>query len=202
MTPIVLASGNPGKLRELQALLQPSGFEVRPQSAFGVQAPPETGTTFLENALLKARHAARVTGFAALADDSGIEVDALGGRPGVYSARYAGGSASDRQNLDKLLDEMRIVPKEKRSARYQAVVVLVRDANDPKPLIATGTWEGTLAQAPLGSGGFGYDPIFLPAGLERTAAQLTPEEKNALSHRAQALKALLASLQPGGRIVG
>jgi len=197
VTAIILASGNPGKLRELQALLRPRGFELRPQSAFGVQTPPETGATFAENALLKARHAARVTGLAALADDSGIEVDALGGRPGVYSARFAGENASDRQNVDKLLDELRSVPPEKRSARYRAVIVLLRDANDPEPLVASGTWEGTLTQAPLGSGGFGYDPIFVPTGLTRTAAQLTPEEKNAVSHRAQALKALLATLEAG-----
>lgn len=194
---VVLASANPGKLRELAALLGPLGFELKTQAELGVASPPETGATFLENALLKARHAARITGLPALADDSGIEVDALGGRPGVHSARYAGESASDLDNLIKLLEELRDVPPEKRTARYQCVIVLVRTADDPQPVVATGTWEGTILSVPRGTGGFGYDPIFLPAGMNRSAAELSAEEKNAVSHRAQALRRLVAQLTPG-----
>ena len=194
---VVLASANPGKLRELAALLGPLGFELKTQAELGVASPPETGTTFLENALLKARHAARITGLPALADDSGIEVDALGGRPGVHSARYAGESASDLDNLIKLLEELRDVPPEKRTARYQCVIVLVRTADDPQPVVATGTWEGTILSVPRGTGGFGHDPIFLPAGMNRSAAELSAEEKNAVSHRAQALRRLVAQLAPG-----
>lgn len=191
---LVLASGNPGKLRELDALLGPRGFELVAQSALGIESPPEAGTTFEENALIKARHAARCSGFAALADDSGIEVDALGGRPGVHSARYAGEGATDQQNLEKLLEELRGVPAERRTARYRCVIVLVRDADDPAPIVARGTWEGRILEASRGSGGFGYDPIFLPAGLDRTAAELSPAEKNAISHRGLALAALLTEL--------
>lgn len=191
---LVLASGNPGKLRELDALLGPHGFELVAQSALGIESPPETGATFEENALLKARHAARHSGLAALADDSGIEVDALGGRPGVHSARYAGEGATDQENLEKLLHELRGVPAERRTARYRCVIVLVRHAQDSAPIIARGTWEGRILEAPRGSGGFGYDPIFLPEGLDRTAAELSPAEKNAISHRGLALAALLTEL--------
>lgn len=189
---IVLASGNPGKLRELAELLAPYGLAVLPQSAFGIETPPETGATFCDNALLKARHAARLTGLAALADDSGIEVDALQGRPGVYSARYGGEGASDEVNLRKLLAELEGVPEGSRAARYQCVIVLVRRSDDPDPLIATGTWEGRIALTPRGSGGFGYDPVFVPRGSTRTAAELDPTEKNAISHRGQALRTLAA----------
>ncbi len=189
---IVLASGNTGKLREIGALLAPYGLTLLPQSAFGLTAPPETGTTFVDNALLKARYAARLTGLPALADDSGIEVDALGGRPGVYSARFAGEGASDEANFRKLLAELAAVPQERREARYQCVIALVRCPDDPQPLIARGTWEGRIAQAPRGAGGFGYDPIFLPAGSRRTAAELDAVEKNAISHRGQALRALVS----------
>ncbi len=194
MKAIVLASGNAGKLRELATLLAPIGIDLIPQSAFGIETPPETGTTFVANALLKARYAAGVAGRPALADDSGIEVDALGGRPGVFSARYAGEGASDLANLEKMLDELRGVSPAKRTARYQCVIVLVRDANDVDPVIAHGTWEGLIATQPQGSAGFGYDPIFLPAGFDCTAAQLSPSQKNALSHRGQALRALVARL--------
>ncbi len=194
MKAIVLASGNAGKLRELATLLAPIGIDLIPQSAFGIEAPPETGTTFVANALLKARYAAGVAGRPALADDSGIEVDALGGRPGVFSARYAGEGASDLANLEKMLDELRGVSPAKRTARYQCVIVLVRDANDVDPVIAHGTWEGLIATQPQGSAGFGYDPIFLPAGFDCTAAQLSPSQKNALSHRGQALRALVVRL--------
>ena len=195
MRPIVLASGNAGKLRELEALLAPLGLELSAQSAFGIETPAETGDTFVANALLKARHAARLAARPALADDSGIEVDALQGRPGVHSARYAGEGASDRDNLEKMLDELRSVPPEKRSARYQCVIVLVSDANDRKPIIAQGTWEGRIGLQPQGSGGFGYDPVFVPDGSDRTAAQLTAAEKNAVSHRGKALRSLVAKLE-------
>ena len=193
--PVVLASGNAGKLRELEALLAPLGLALSAQSAFGIETPPETGNTFVANALLKARHAARIAARPALADDSGIEVDALQGRPGVYSARYAGEGASDRANLEKMLQELRSVPLAKRSARYQCIIVLVNDANDPQPILAQGTWEGRIGLQPQGSGGFGYDPIFVPEGSDRTAAQLSPEEKNSVSHRGKALRALVAKLQ-------
>jgi len=195
MTRLVLASSNAGKLRELSALLAPLGHELVPQSALGFDSPPETGTTFVENALLKARHASRLAHLPALADDSGIEVDALGGRPGVYSARYAGEGASDTQNLQKLLAELQGVSDERRTARYQCVIALVRKADDPAPLIAEGAWEGRILQAPRGSHGFGYDPIFLPAGLQLTAAELSAHDKNAVSHRGKALKALVAQLR-------
>lgn len=198
MRQIVLASGNPGKLRELAALLAPLGLTLSAQSAFGIETPPETGTTFVANALLKARHAAGIAGLPALADDSGIEVDALGGRPGVYSARYAGEGASDGDNLTKMLQELQNVPPAKRSARYRCVIVLVDGANDPSPLIAQGSWEGQIALQPRGAGGFGYDPIFLVGGSDRTAAQLSAADKNAVSHRGQALRELVAKLAAAG----
>ena len=190
----VLASANAGKQREFAALLAPRGIEVLLQSAFGVQSVEETGTTFEANALLKARHAAAATGLAALADDSGLEVDALQGRPGVYSARYAGEGASDVANNALLLQELAGVADERRTARYRCVLVLVRDGTDVAPLIVNGAWEGRIARAPSGQGGFGYDPLFIPAGLSVSAAQLPADEKNARSHRGQALRALLARL--------
>ena len=189
----VLASGNAGKVRELAALLASRGIEVIPQSAFGIVTPEETGSTFLENALLKARHAA-ISGLPALADDSGIEVDALDGRPGVRSARFAGEHASDADNLALLLHELSDVPQERRTARYRCVLVFVRDVADSRPIVASGVWEGQVLTAPRGSGGFGYDPIFQPEGSELSAAQLPAAEKNLLSHRARALHALLAAL--------
>ena len=195
MTRAVLASANPGKLRELASLLEPYGLEVVSQAELGVASVPETGATFLENALLKARHAAATAQLPALADDSGIEVDALGGRPGVRSARYAGEGASDAANLARLLRELDGVPERRRTARYQCIVVWVRTADDPAPLTGTGTWEGRIALTPRGSGGFGYDPAFIPTGGERTAAELSAEEKNRVSHRAQALRALVAALE-------
>ncbi len=186
----VLASSNSGKLRELAAILAPFGYDLIAQSSLGIDTPPETGTTFAENALLKARHAARLSGLAALADDSGIEVDALGGRPGVYSARYAGEGATDLANLQKMLDALRDVCADRRSARYRCVIAFARSAEDPAPLLAQGAWEGRVLTAPRGTGGFGYDPIFQPAGLEASAAELSAEEKNARSHRGEALRAL------------
>jgi XTP/dITP diphosphohydrolase len=192
---VVLASGNSGKLRELGSLLAPLGFDLIAQSALGIETPAETGQTFAQNALLKARHAAAAVDLPALADDSGIEVDALGGRPGIYSARYAGEGATDQANLRKMLDEMRNVPAPQRTARYQCVIAFVVSATDPSPILASGTWEGILIGDPRGLGGFGYDPIFVPRGFERTAAELDPGEKNSLSHRGQALRALVAQLQ-------
>lgn len=194
----VLASANPGKLRELAALLAPAGFELAPQGALGIEAVAETGTSFLENALLKARHAARAAQLPALADDSGIEVDALGGRPGVYSARFAGEGASDAANLARLLAELQGVPEARRTARYRCVMVWVRTADDPAPLTGVGTWEGRIAVTPRGSGGFGYDPAFIPAGEQRTAAELPADEKNRVSHRALAARALVAALESRG----
>ena len=198
MSRVVVASGNAGKLRELAELLAPAGFELLPQDALGVAAAPETGATFRDNALIKARHAARATGLAALADDSGLEVDALGGRPGVQSARYARDGASDAENLARLLDELAAVPLPERRARYQCVIVWLRGPDDATPLVATGTWEGHIARAPRGTGGFGYDPVFVPAGGERTAAQLPAADKNAASHRGRAARALLAQLRAAG----
>lgn len=192
-TRTVLASGNPGKLRELSAMLGALGLELIAQSELGIDSPPETGSTFLENALIKARHAARRSGLPALADDSGIEVDALEGRPGVRSARFAGEGASDAENLHKLLAELHDVPMEFRQARYHCVIAFVRRHDDPDPIIAHGTWEGRIALEPRGSGGFGYDPIFLPADLRGTAAELDPAAKNEVSHRAQALRAWVAA---------
>jgi XTP/dITP diphosphohydrolase len=195
---VVLASSNAGKLREMSALLAPLGLELVTQSSLGVHSAEETGTTFIENALLKARHAAHVTQLPAISDDSGIEVDALGGRPGVYSARFAGENASDQDNLRKLLAELHDVHAEFRQARYHCVIVFVRTANDPEPVVAHGKWEGQITTAPRGTGGFGYDPIFQPAGLHSTAAQLPPEEKNKISHRAHALLALVTELREQG----
>lgn len=195
---VVLASSNKGKLRELSALLAPLGYEVVPQGALGIDTPPETGDTFAANALLKARHAAAESNLPALADDSGIEVDALNGRPGIYSARYAGEGASDQDNLLKMLGEMQGVPALKRTARYQCVIAFVSTADDPDPILAKGTWEGWLTSQPRGLEGFGYDPIFIPSGFDRTAAELDPGEKNSLSHRGQALRALIDQLRRRG----
>lgn len=191
---LVLASANAGKQREFAALLAPRGIEVLLQGALGVTSVEETGTTFTANALLKARHAARATGLAALADDSGLEVDALGGRPGVYSARYAGAQASDADNNALLLRELAGMPEARRTARYRCVLALVRSADDADPLLVEGCWEGRIASTPVGEGGFGYDPLFVPQGMSVTAAQMSAADKNRVSHRGQALQALLARL--------
>jgi XTP/dITP diphosphohydrolase len=196
---VVLASSNSGKLRELAALLAPFDFQLVSQSSVGIETPPETGQSFAENALLKARHAAAATKLPALADDSGIEVDALGGRPGIYSARFAGEGASDADNLRKLLGDLRHVPAAARSARYQCVIAFVETAEDPQPLLAHGTWDGTLIDSPRGLGGFGYDPIFVPRGLTKTTAELDPQQKNSLSHRGQALRSLVEQLRKRGK---
>lgn len=190
---LVIASGNPGKLREFSALLAGLPFEVVAQSDLGVPAPQETGSSFLENALLKARHAAAATGSAAIADDSGLEVDALGGAPGIHSARYAGG-AGDAANNAKLLAALARVPARARTARYRCCLVFVAGAADPQPLSAEGVWEGVIVDVARGAGGFGYDPHFWLPELGMTAAQLDADEKNRRSHRGQALCALRAQL--------
>ena len=192
---VVLATGNPGKLRQFSELLDGAGLVLVRQSDFGIEPPPETGSTFLENSLIKARNAARLAGLPAIADDSGIEVDALGGRPGLYSARYAGEGASDEENLRKMLQELENVPAPDRTARYRSVIVFVADAGDPVPLVGEGVWEGVIARKPLGSGGFGYDPIFIPRGEVRTAAEMPATVRNELSHRGQASRAFLAQLR-------
>jgi XTP/dITP diphosphohydrolase len=187
---LVLASANHGKQREFQALLQPHGVVLILQSELGIASIEETGQTFEANALLKARHAAACAGLPALADDSGLEVDALAGRPGVRSARYAGDDATEAQNNALLLREIARVPQLERTARFRCVLALVRDANDAAPLITQGRWEGRIATEPAGQGGFGYDPLFIPEGFDCTAAQLPLETKNARSHRGQALATL------------
>ncbi len=192
---VVLASGNPGKLREFSDLLASSGLMLARQSDFGIEPPPETGGTFLENALIKARNAARRTGLPSIADDSGIEVDALDGAPGVYSARYAGEGASDEANLAKLLSALRALPGARRTARYRCVIVYVENADDASPLVGEGTWEGSIIDARRGGGGFGYDPSFVPIGESRTAAEMPAAEKHALSHRGQAMRAFLEQLR-------
>ncbi len=195
MKRIVLASSNPGKVREINQLLAGLSIEVVPQSQFGVPDIEETGLSFVENALLKARNAAQHTGLPAIADDSGIEVDALNGAPGIYSARYAGVGASDQQNLDKLLAELKDVPQNLRSARFQCLMVFLRHAADPTPLICQGTWNGRILFAAQGVNGFGYDPVFYVPTHDCSSAQLPPEVKNTLSHRGQALRKLLAALE-------
>lgn len=192
---IVLASSNAGKVREINEILSGLDYKVVPQSQFDVPEAEETGLTFVENAILKARNAARHAGHPAIADDSGLEVDALNGAPGVQSARYAGAGAGDKANVDKLLAALRSVPDRERTARFQCVMVYLRHANDPTPVIAQGTWEGRIAREPRGAGGFGYDPVFLVPDRNCTSAELAPEEKNQLSHRGQALRALLAALR-------
>ncbi len=194
---LVLASGNAGKLVELQAMLAALPLTIVPQRELGVDEVPETGTTFVENALIKARHATATTGLPALADDSGLIVDALGGAPGLYSARYAGTPTDDAANNAKLLDALRDVPEDARTARFYAVIVLLRHADDPQPLIAEGVWEGRILTAPRGTQGFGYNPVFLDPLHGRTAAEMDPAQKNRISHRAKALTALTQRLVAG-----
>ncbi len=190
---IVIASNNPGKLREIGQILAPLGIEVLPQSAFAVPEADEPHETFIENALAKARHAALATGLPALADDSGLCVDALGGAPGVQSARYGGEPRTDARNNARLLDALGERPD--RQAHYYCVVVLLRHAHDPQPLVSEGLWRGEILRAARGSGGFGYDPLFLDPAVNQTAAELVPMRKNLISHRAQALARLSASLK-------
>jgi XTP/dITP diphosphohydrolase len=191
---IVLASNNAGKVREINQLLASRQIQVVPQSEFGVPEAEETGLSFVENAILKARNAAEHSGLAAIADDSGIEVDALRGAPGIYSARFAGAGASDAANLEKLLEELQGVPESERGARFQCLMVYLRHAEDPTPIICQGTWEGVIASSPAGANGFGYDPVFWVPSQGCTAAQLPAEVKNGLSHRGQALQKLLLAL--------
>ena len=193
---LVLATGNPGKVKELANMLSSLNINVVPQSDFNVSEVAETGTTFVENAIIKARHAAKITGMAAIADDSGLEVDGLNGAPGVYSARFAGPGASDQDNIDKLLVDLGNNPI--RSARFWCVLVLMRHADDPTPLICSASWEGEITLTQNGNGGFGYDPVFFVAEKNCTSAELTKEQKNAVSHRGQALQKLLLELQQKG----
>jgi XTP/dITP diphosphohydrolase len=201
MKNIVLASSNPGKVREINQLLENLDLRVQPQSEYGVEDADETGLTFVENAILKARNAAQHTGLPAIADDSGIEVDALHGAPGIYSARFAGRGASDRDNLEKLLADLQGVADAERTARFQCLLVYLRHAADPTPLICQGTWEGRILQAPRGEHGFGYDPVFYVPTHDCASAELPPEVKNALSHRGQALRKLVSALQQRGPVV-
>lgn len=191
---VVVATGNPGKLREIERLLADLGISVLAQSELGIEGAEETGTSFVENALIKARHAATATGLAAIADDSGLVVDALGGRPGVRSARFAGEHADDDANIDKLLTELADVPDERRAAAFHCAAVFVKPGDAP-PVIAGGHWPGRILRERRGGGGFGYDPVFFDTELGRSAAELSPAEKNARSHRGKALRALVAQLR-------
>lgn len=195
MTELVVATGNQGKLKEISEVLSPLGFLVRGQSEFAITSAEETGLTFVENAILKARHTCQQTGRPALADDSGLEVDALDGQPGIYSARYAGADGDDAANNHKLLQALTEVPEDKRTARFQCVMVYLRHPEDPVPLICQGTWEGRIALAQAGANGFGYDPLFYVPETGCMAAELPPAEKNRLSHRGQALQQLVAALR-------
>ncbi|KNC17636.1 nucleoside-triphosphate diphosphatase [Pantoea sp. RIT-PI-b] len=195
MQKVVLATGNPGKVRELADLLAAFGLDIVAQTELGVESAEETGLTFIENAILKARHAADITGLPAIADDSGLAVDALGGAPGIYSARYAGVDASDQQNLEKLLVALENVPEGKRQAQFHCVLVYVRHAADPTPLVFHGSWAGEITRSAAGEGGFGYDPIFYVPELGKTAAELSKDEKRAVSHRGKALTLLLEAMR-------
>lgn len=191
---IVLASNNAGKVREINQLLATEEIEVVPQKAFNIPDAVEDGLSFVENAIKKARHASSLSGLPAIADDSGIEVDALNGAPGIYSARFAKAGATDQENLEKLLELMKDVPEEKRTARFQCLMVYMRHAEDPTPLICQGTWEGRILSEPSGDNGFGYDPVFYVPTHQCSSAELSAEVKNSLSHRGQALQKLLQVL--------
>jgi XTP/dITP diphosphohydrolase len=196
---LVLATGNAGKLREMRAILAPWSVDVRPQSEFTRESADETGLSFVENAILKARFAAEASGLPAIADDSGLEVDALHGAPGIYSARYAGPGADDAANNARLLAELELVPDDARSACYRCAMVFLRWPLDPAPVVCQARWEGRIARLPRGTGGFGYDPLFLVGDGDTTAAEFDPHRKNEVSHRGQALRALVAALTaPGG----
>ena len=196
---VVLASNNPGKVREIAQLLATLDLSVLPQSQFDVPDVEETGLTFVENAILKARNAARKTGLATIADDSGLEVDALNGAPGIHSSRYAGVGSSDQANLDKLLQALTDVPQGDRSARFQCLMVYLAHEHDPTPLICQGTWEGRILFEPRGDNGFGYDPVFFVPTHNCSSAELPPEIKNELSHRGQALRKLIEALRSNQR---
>ena len=194
-TKIVLASSNAGTVREFNELLEDGDIEVVPQSVYGVPDIEETGLTFVENAILKARNAAQHTGLPAIADDSGLEVDALDGAPGIYSARYAGENARDENNLLKLLNALKDTPDTGRGARFQCLMVYMRHAADPTPRIVQGTWNGSILRAPRGDNGFGYDPVFHVPEQDCSSAELAPDVKNRLSHRGQALRQLITLLR-------
>lgn len=194
MQKVVLATGNAGKVCEFSELLKECKLNIIAQTELAIRAIEETGLTFIENAILKARNAAKVSGLAAIADDSGLSVNALNGAPGIYSARFAGENASDEENLHKLLSVMKDIPDNQRQAQFNCVLVYLRHFADPTPIICHGIWQGVLTHEPKGSNGFGYDPIFYDTQLKLTAAQLTKAQKNALSHRGQALRMLLGSL--------
>jgi XTP/dITP diphosphohydrolase len=191
---LIVATANPGKLREFRALLAGLPFDLASLADLNLPSPDETGSSFQANALLKARHAAASSGCAAVADDSGLEVDALGGAPGIYSARYAGAQADDRANNDKLLLALKGIAPERRQARYRCALVFVEGTQDAAPLVAEAAWEGFIVDEPRGSGGFGYDPYFWLPDLAKTAAELDPAQKNAISHRAKAMRALREQL--------
>ncbi|MBS0043333.1 RdgB/HAM1 family non-canonical purine NTP pyrophosphatase [Shewanella sp. NKUCC05_KAH] len=201
MQQIVLASGNKGKLAEFDQMLASYRVTVLPQSQFNVSEVAETGTTFVENAIIKARHAAEITGLAAIADDSGLEVDLLQGAPGIYSARYAGENAKDQDNVLKLLETLKDQPAP-RGARFQCVLVYMRHAKDPTPIICQASWEGQIDFSQRGANGHGYDPIFIPENYQCSAAELSSNEKNALSHRGKALVQLIAAMQAQGVLTG
>lgn len=195
MQKIVLATNNQGKVNELQTLLADAGFDVIAQNSFNVPDIEETGLTFIENAILKARHTAKVTQLPAIADDSGLVVQALNGQPGIYSARYAGEHGNDKSNNEKLLLELKDVPKEKRTAYFYCALAFMRHENDPTPIICLGKWNGLIMNEPHGSGGFGYDPLFYIPELNCSAAELTKEHKSQISHRGLALKQLIAKIK-------
>lgn len=196
---LVLASGNAGKLREFNDLLGGLGFDVKAQSEYNVPEAIEDGLSFVENAIIKARNACKVSGLPSLSDDSGIEVDALNGAPGIYSARYAGSDANDSSNNAALLKALKDIPKAERTARYQCVLVFMQHAEDPTPLIFQGSWEGEILTAPIGDGGFGYDPIFWVPSHNMAAAQLEKTVKNKISHRGKALQLLTDTLKTVSR---
>ena len=198
MRRVVLATGNPGKLREMRAILAGHDLEVVAQADLGISSPVEDGDSFVANALLKACHASAIAGLPAIADDSGIEVDALGGRPGIHTARYAGPEADERANNAKLLMELAGVPRAKRTARYRCAMVFLREAGDPAPVIAETAWDGRIGLERRGTGGFGYDPLFIVEGGSITAAELSPEEKNRVSHRGRALALLAERMREAG----
>lgn len=198
---IVFATSNPGKLEEFRALVERGQHEFMAQGALGVEDAEETGTTFTENALIKARHASLHTGLPAIADDSGLEVDYLNGRPGIFSARYAGSHATDQENINRLLEELQGIPMHRRSARFQCVIALVNQHDQPDPVICHGVWEGKIAVTQSGTHGFGYDPVFIADGFDCTSATLPPKTKNRVSHRAHALAKLKTYLNNGDSLL-
>lgn len=195
MRRIVLASNNAGKVREISAMLADQDLRIESQSVFNVPEVAETGTTFIENAIIKARHASLVSGLPAIADDSGIEIMALDGRPGIYSARYAGEGASDQDNLEKLIEDVKQLPEDRRAARFVCLMVFLRHAGDPVPLVAEGIWNGIAITEPRGSSGFGYDPMFYVSSHDCTSAELPPAVKNQISHRGQALRKIVKQIR-------